>query len=221
MAAAGPQRGYARLPSALYDRFVEPGTVRAAAAVLDEVARTAPRGGAVLDVGCGGGRALAALAQRRPDLHLVGADPSAALVAAASARGPAPGAAVLRGSATDLPFATGAFDVVLSLFALKHWPDRRRGLAECARVTREGGRVVVAELRADAGWRDWRRFIDLTDVPRPLVAPFVTATLGPVVHRGVSAQGLSALMDAPALTDVVVEPDPRLALVRASARRTG
>jgi ubiquinone/menaquinone biosynthesis C-methylase UbiE len=70
------------------------------------------------------------------------------------------------GSALDLPFADGTFDAVLSVASIKHWPDPARGLAECARVLRAGGHLLVIE--ADRGCRldDARRFVDGWRVPR-------------------------------------------------------
>jgi SAM-dependent methyltransferase len=53
------------------------------------------------------------------------------------------GHAVVRASATALPFADATFDVVYSFKVLAHVPDVRRALAEAARVTRPGGRMIL------------------------------------------------------------------------------
>ncbi len=51
----------------------------------------------------------------------------------------------VRGTATDLPFADGSFDVVFSSFgALQFVADIEACLAECARVLRPGGRLAFS-----------------------------------------------------------------------------
>lgn len=46
-------------------------------------------------------------------------------------------------SAEAMPFPDAAFDVVLSMFSLEHIPDRLRCLAECRRVLKPGGRLLI------------------------------------------------------------------------------
>ncbi len=50
-------------------------------------------------------------------------------------------AAVIRGSAEQLPFADNAFDASLAVLTMHHWKERRAGLVEMVRVARE--RVVL------------------------------------------------------------------------------
>lgn len=49
----------------------------------------------------------------------------------------------VRGPAEWLPFPADSFDVVMCLEALEFFPDSRAALAECARVLRPGGWLVV------------------------------------------------------------------------------
>jgi SAM-dependent methyltransferase len=51
-----------------------------------------------------------------------------------------------RGDVLPLPYADGAFSIVVSRFAFHHFPDPRAVLAEMRRVCRPGGRVVVCDL---------------------------------------------------------------------------
>ena len=44
----------------------------------------------------------------------------------------------------DLPFADASYDAVIANHMLYHVPDRRRGLAEIARVLRSGGRLYAS-----------------------------------------------------------------------------
>lgn len=49
----------------------------------------------------------------------------------------------VRADLCDLPFGTGAFDLLLSSHVLEHLPDDRPALGELARVLRPGGRAVI------------------------------------------------------------------------------
>jgi SAM-dependent methyltransferase len=141
---------YSAVEAWAYDRFVAPAVTELIAQNVGDVLDGIPRGGHVLDVGCGGGQALDLLAARRPDLHLHGVDLSPDQVARARAR-LGDRAVIVEGSALDLPYASDRFDFVFSDASIKHWPEPGRGLAECVRVLRPGGRLLVTE--ADRGCR--------------------------------------------------------------------
>ena len=57
-----------------------------------------------------------------------------------------PGLRFVAGDALALPFADGAFDAVTISFGLRNTSDPAAALAELARVTRPGGRLVVCEF---------------------------------------------------------------------------
>ncbi len=57
-----------------------------------------------------------------------------------------PGLDLLAGDALRLPFADAAFDAVTISFGLRNVSDVDAALAEMARVTRPGGRLVVCEF---------------------------------------------------------------------------
>ncbi|HEU4384323.1 MAG TPA: class I SAM-dependent methyltransferase [Anaeromyxobacteraceae bacterium] len=93
----------------------------------------------VLDLACGQGRHLRALAGRA---RLVGLDRSGAYLA--RARGA--GASLVRGDLRRLPFRDGAFDAAFSWYAsLFMWDDAANlaALREAARAVRPGGRLLV------------------------------------------------------------------------------
>jgi ubiquinone/menaquinone biosynthesis C-methylase UbiE len=104
---------------------------------------------AALDVGCGAGTDLAAMAQRMPSgAQVSGIDASQTMIAEARRRTADLGAQVsLRvGQATDLPYPDNAFDACLADTVLQHVPDPARVVSEMARVTRPGGRVAALEF---------------------------------------------------------------------------
>ena len=67
-----------------------------------------------------------------------------------------PGLDLLAGDALALPFADGAFDAVTISFGLRNVHDVDAALAEMARVTRPGGRLVVCEF-SHPTWAPFRR----------------------------------------------------------------
>jgi demethylmenaquinone methyltransferase/2-methoxy-6-polyprenyl-1,4-benzoquinol methylase len=61
----------------------------------------------------------------------------------------------IAGDATNLPFADGSFDAVTISFGLRNVTDPRKALAEMLRVTKPGGRLVIAEFSSPVNplWR--------------------------------------------------------------------
>lgn len=103
----------------------------------------------VLDVGCGPGWLWEAAARRRPcvALELTLADLSAGMVDEALGRARQVAGWRVRGQCADamaLPFADGAFDVVVASHMLYHLPVPARGVAEIARVLAPGGTALIA-----------------------------------------------------------------------------
>jgi SAM-dependent methyltransferase len=98
--------------------------------------------GDVLDVGSGDGAAAATIAPYCRSLTCVDANPR--LVEAARARlGRHGHVRAQAADAHDLPFADGSFDAVLVFHTLTYAERPPRVVAECARVLRRGGRLVV------------------------------------------------------------------------------
>ncbi len=104
---------------------------------------TALRGGeTVADVGCGNGAYLAELARRGHTGPVAGLDLSAGMLRAARNRAPAAG--LLAADAAALPLRDGACDLTLAMHMLYHVPGPLAAVRELRRVTRRGGRVLVA-----------------------------------------------------------------------------
>jgi ubiquinone/menaquinone biosynthesis C-methylase UbiE len=105
-------------------------------------------GDRVLDVGSSSGylsRKLAA--STGPDGHVTGVDPSRAAIAYAR-RQARPAMTFLVGTAQELGLPDASFDVVTCTLAVHHIPARKRQAAfrEMYRVTRPGGRLLVADF---------------------------------------------------------------------------
>ncbi len=94
-----------------------------------------------LDVGCGPGALTAVLVERLGSGAVAAAEPSERLLAAA--RAAQPEVDVRRGSAEDLPFDSGDFDVVLAQLVVHFMTDPVEGLREMLRVVRPGGTVAA------------------------------------------------------------------------------
>jgi ubiquinone/menaquinone biosynthesis C-methylase UbiE len=131
-------------------------------AYLDQVAASAPgraykqqvldlldlrSGQTVLDIGCGPGTDLAAMAAAvAPDGAVIGVDHDPGMVAEARARlaGQSP-VEVRSGDIHALPLGDGSLDRARTDRVLQHAADPQQVLAELRRVARPGGRVVMAE----------------------------------------------------------------------------
>jgi ubiquinone/menaquinone biosynthesis C-methylase UbiE len=116
--------------------------------VAVDVARLAPPGAAVLDVGTGPGVLLMELARRRPDLRLTGIDVSADMVARATRNLARFGdrATAQVADVAALPFPDGSFDLIVSSLSVHHWPDPAAAVPQLARVLRPAGRVVIYDF---------------------------------------------------------------------------
>ncbi len=121
---------------------------------LEELApvarRFVPAGGRVLEIGCGYGRNLVALAGLEAGL-VVGSDPQRDELVRARGRVDASGAVrapvgLVQQADLALPFRDGAFDLVVLWQVLEHvfGRDRKRAvLAEAVRVLKSGGHLLV------------------------------------------------------------------------------
>jgi SAM-dependent methyltransferase len=97
------------------------------------------RGGAILEVGCGSGMGLPYL--KTNARMVVGGDYTMALLR--EARAQLPKANLVRMDAHHLPFSDGSFDVVLMLEMIYYLADQHAAFAECRRVLKPGGKLMV------------------------------------------------------------------------------
>ncbi|MGH3713424.1 MAG: class I SAM-dependent methyltransferase [Micromonosporaceae bacterium] len=183
-----------------YDAHVTPLTRRLARDLLD---RVDPRPGMdLLDVAAGTGAVSVMAAQA--GARVVAVDHAPQMIERLRAHARAGGlpnldGRVMDGHALDLPDET--FDVAVSLHGVALFPDVDRGLAELARVTRPGGKVVIgafglfhkAELFGFIAGAMRAAIPGFTPPPRdPPPLPFQLADLG-VLRRKLADAGLSAV----------------------------
>jgi SAM-dependent methyltransferase len=123
-------------------------TARANRYALERLA-LAP-GEAMLEVGCGHGRTLAAIARRSRAGFLAGVDPSEVMVRLARRRLRRAVAEIRLGVSACLPYEDRRFDAALAVHVLYFWRDPAIELREIHRVLRLGGRLVLGFRPDDA-----------------------------------------------------------------------
>ena len=109
-------------------------------AYLDDMAP-----GTLLDVGCGSGGYAAAMQARGWNVRGTELDPMAAQAARAKH-----GIAVDVGELADIGYPDGAFDAITARHVLEHVQEPVGFLAECWRILRPGGRLVVVTPNVDS-----------------------------------------------------------------------
>ncbi|MBN6055406.1 methyltransferase domain-containing protein [Nonomuraea sp. RK-328] len=176
---------------------------------LDQVAASAPGraykrqvlgllglrpGQTVVDLGCGPGTDLGAMADAvAPGGRVIGVDRDPAMVAEARSRlAGRPGAEVRSGDVRALPLEDGSVDRARTDRVLQHVEEPSRVLAEFRRVARPGGRIVMAEP-------DWDGLlIDSRDVVMSRRLTRFVAT--EVVRNAAVGRGLARLCEEAGLT---------------------
>ena len=117
-------------------------------AALPQLVADLSRGGRVVDIHCGGGRWLVAMARRFPAIELVGVefeeDSVARARAAVEAEGLADRIEIRHGKPTD-PGHVGEYDLAYFQYALHQLHDAPKVLAAAWDALRPGGRIIVLD----------------------------------------------------------------------------
>jgi ubiquinone/menaquinone biosynthesis C-methylase UbiE len=152
-----------------------------------------------LDVGCGTGAFTELILAHAAPEKIVGIDPSPQQVEHAKHAVTAPQAEFRLGTAIDLPFETGEFDVVVSALVIHFIPDRPTAFREMLRVTKSGGIV--------AGYT-WRRSPTINDAPYGPMARGVIEIAGDVATSPTISEampdGLRAALSAEGYGDMEI-----------------
>jgi SAM-dependent methyltransferase len=133
----------------------------------------------VLDMGCGRGAVLTAVALRLTTGRVTGVDIWSATDQSGNAQDVTLRNASLEGvgdrvhigtaDMRALPFPDRTFDLVVSSLAIHNIrsnADRKRAIAEGFRVMKPGGRMVIADIRATAAYADALRTLGASNVER-------------------------------------------------------
>lgn len=163
--------------------------------------------GTALDIGCGSGAMVIALAQKHPDARITGIDhwdsgweySKSVCERNAEIMGVRRQVVFEEASASALPFPDGTFDAVVSnltFHEVRDAADKRAVVHEALRVLKKGGPFAFQDLfqlkrvygdpdelvRTVQGWGTQHvEFISTRDapfIPRPLRLPFMVGTLG-------------------------------------------
>lgn len=124
----------------LLDRFLDH---------VDEAA-TSLAPSSVLDVGCGEGIVTERLANLLEAAQIRGVDADEAHLSEEWRSRTAPNLSFAAGSAYDLPFADGSFELVCAIEVLEHLERPRDALAELSRVA---GRALLLSVPNEPSWR--------------------------------------------------------------------
>lgn len=109
----------------------------------------------VLDLATGTGDLAIEIARQLRDATVVGSDPSEAMLEVGrgklAARRLDDRVTLAHGDAQRIAHPDASFDGVSIAFGIRNVPDRALALREMARVTRDGGRIVILELTDPKG----------------------------------------------------------------------
>lgn len=207
-----------------YDRWPFPGTDHTSPEGLallrylsEWLGHPGASGARLLDVGCGTGHTVVALARRLPAVEFVGVDVSSTAIDQARDLVDAAGLANLhlqRADATGSLERFGTFDVVLALGVLHHVPEVSTALANLVARLKPGGRLVLWMYgrHGRATHMLNRKFLDLLGDPargdedrEALAQAFLedlgdryAADAGFYTPRGSGTEGIRWLLEHPA-----------------------
>ena len=109
--------------------------------------------GRILDIGTGPGYLPLEIGQRSSGLEIKAIDISSTMVEIAKQNGQKMGlqerVEFLFGSAENIPFEEGHFDLIVSTGSFHHWAKPKECLKEIHRVLKNGGEAWIYDLRQD------------------------------------------------------------------------
>lgn len=130
-----------------------------------ELAKDLPPNSRLLEIAPGPGYLSVELA-KLGKFKITGLDISETFVRLASEYARREGVVVrfIHGSASDIPFEDGLFDLIVCRAAFKNFSEPLRALNEMHRVLKPGGRAVIVDLCKDAPWEEIQSYIKRANV---------------------------------------------------------
>lgn len=167
------------------------------------------QGRRILDIGCGRGTLLQALAER--GATVAGLDPDEAMLEIAQTL--VPKAVLKQGCAQLLPWGDASMHAAIFLNSLHHIPipDMLLALEEAARVVGKGGSVIVVESLSEGSFFDALRLIeDETEVRQAAQDAIVRARRRGIVNeiRRIEYDRIETFSDAETFLERAVVIDP-------------
>ena len=135
---------------------------------VDSLVAKIPTGGRILDLATGTGDIALTIAKQRPDVTVVGVDPSENMLEIARKKSTSNRLSFAMGQAESLDFPDDSFDGAVMSFGIRNVPDRELALRELNRVLTPNGRLVLLELSEPkrSWWTAPSRFYVHNIVPR-------------------------------------------------------
>lgn len=156
----------------------------------------------MLDVGCGPGVIVQALAEAYPESEVCGLDASADRLAEGQRRCEhIPNVRWCQSNAMSMVLPSASFDLVFSRFLFEYLPHRDQALQEMIRVCRPGGLIVLQDLDGQLMWHD-PPDEELDHVLQGIRVHLENAGFDPFVGRK-----LYALAYAAGLQDIMVQAE--------------
>lgn len=204
-----------------YETIVAPAVYLSRHVIDDLFLPHLPPDARVLDIGCGGAKFTRYIADQRPDVHIVGIDLSKPQLARATKhlRGYGDRVQLELGDATALNFPDASFDGVLSYGSIKHWTNRDTGLAECLRVLKPGGPLLVTDADRSTTFEDAQRFVANYSTPRFLGGPNLAFFHTWIAGRSLDLDDARDLASRIELDDKDVSRIPDFPLLMISGRK--
>jgi len=152
----------------------------------------------ILDLAAGTGSSSAPLAKAGADV--IASDFSEGMLAAGRARHPE--LTFTKADALNLPFEAERFDVVTISFGLRNTSDPKKALGEALRVTKSGGRLVIAEF-SHPTWRPFRLlYMNYLMKALPKIARLTSSNPDAYIYL---AQSIQSWPDQGALAQIATE----------------
>jgi ubiquinone/menaquinone biosynthesis C-methylase UbiE len=204
-----------------YEAIVAPAVYQSRHVIDERFLPYLPEHAHILDVGCGGGKFTKYVADQRPDATVIGIDLARPQLdrAAKLLRGYGDRVRIESGDATSLAFGDNTFDGVLSYGSIKHWTNRDIGLAECLRVLKPAGPLLVTDADRSATFEDCQSFIANYSTPGFLGGPNLAFFRTWIAGRSLDLDDLRDLASRVELADKDVSRIPDFPLLMLSGRK--